>query len=98
MIAFRTTGEGGEIHLSEGVHALGEDAGRIIVAAVQAFDGFTPDTDPCGEHDCAFVAVGILRVLFKIDYYDPTMEHHSENPADPEKTVRVMTIMFPEEY
>jgi Protein of unknown function (DUF3768) len=26
--------------------------------------------------------------FFKIDYYPPDMEHGSENPADPEQTVR----------
>nr|WP_295463723.1 DUF3768 domain-containing protein [Mesorhizobium sp.] len=39
-----------------------------------------------------------MRVIFKIDYFDPTLLHRSDDPTDPNITRRVMTIMLTEEY
>lgn len=36
--------------------------------------------------------------MFKIDYYDLELEYGSEDPADPEQTVRVLTVMLPSDY
>ncbi|MEL0253528.1 MAG: DUF3768 domain-containing protein, partial [Novosphingobium sp.] len=37
------------------------------------------------------------QIRFAIDYYDGSIEWGSENPADPDVTTRVMTIMLPED-
>jgi len=89
---------GGMVVISQGMAALDREVWREVVAAVATFDAFTPDNDPYGEHDCAVVDVGGLPIIFKIDYYDPTMLHHSDDPANPELTKRVLTIMLAEEY
>ena len=38
------------------------------------------------------------RYFFKIDYYDLTLEFRSDDPADPTKTTRVLTLMRADEY
>lgn len=70
---------------------------RLLVA-VQAFDAFDEGNDPWGEHDFGALEIDDERVFFKIDYYDLTRAMHSEDPTDPTKTERVMTIMLATEY
>ncbi|MBI1256564.1 MAG: DUF3768 domain-containing protein [Chloroflexi bacterium] len=65
---------------------------------VMAFDAFTPDNDPYGEHDFGAITVDGVRMFWKIDYYDPSQPWGSSNPADPNVTRRVMTVMLPEDY
>ena len=95
---FRSTGIGGKVLMTRGIAALPEQDQSDIVQKVRAFDAFTEDNDPHREHDFgAFTHKG-RKVFWKIDYYDPSMTYGSEDPADPEKTSRVLTIMLAEEY
>ena len=96
--AFRRSLTGGTLMLTAGIVALGAEAQTRIIAAVQAFDAFTPDNDPHGEHDFGSLDVEGERIFFKIDYYDPTRAMHSEDAADPSKTERVLTVMLASEY
>ena len=89
---------GGKVLLTRGVASLDAAIQAKIMKAVAVFDQFTRDNDPHGEHDCAILSVGEHRIMFKIDYYDPTLTYASEDPADPAKTSRIMTIMFTDEY
>jgi len=94
----RQTGIGGKIMTTSGFASLDENIQQHLLEAIRNFDDFTQDNDPYGEHDCAIVSWEGYRVMFKFDYYDLTMSFGSEDPADSNKTTRVMTIMFPEEY
>ena len=89
---------GGMVVISGGIAAMRRELWAEAISAVAKFEAFTPDNDPYGEHDCAVVAAGALSVIFKIDYFDPTLLHHSDDPTDPNLTRRVMTIMRTEEY
>ena len=96
--AFRTTFNGGILVLTVGIQALPEEVQVEILYKVRTFDKFTPDNDPHGEHDCGSLMVQGHRVFWKIDYCDLNMEYHSENPADPGVTNRILTVMLSGEY
>jgi hypothetical protein len=96
--AFRTTMTGGRVMMTAGVDALPSDVKAMVIRRVATFSEFTPDNDPHGEHDFGTFAVAGRKFFWKIDYYDATVEFGSEDPADPSKTTRVLTIMLAEEY
>jgi Protein of unknown function (DUF3768) len=94
----RHTLRGGRVMMTASVSQLPLDQQRAIVQAVRTFHDFAEDNDPHGEHDFGAVTVGEHRCFFKIDYYALDMEHGSDDPADPAKTTRVLTIMLAEDY
>jgi hypothetical protein len=96
--AFRTTLTGGKVVVTHGVHELGQDFMDRAMAQVRAFKDFTDENDPHGEHDFGAIEEKGQKLFWKIDYYDAKCEYGSEDPADPEKTMRVLTVMLREEY
>lgn len=94
----RQTGRGGQVMTTPGVRALDEAACADLVRQVRTFTAFSEDNDPYGEHDFGAVDVAGERFFWKIDYYDPTLTMGSEDPSDPEKTARVLTLMRADEY
>ncbi len=99
--AFRRAFVGGAVVITAGVEALPADQRRAILSKVRAFDAFTGDNDPHGEHDLGVVEHGDVRCFWKIDYYDREMEMLSPDPADPADpavTTRVLTVMLADEY
>ena len=96
--AFRTALAGGRIAITPSIEELGEERVGAIVDAVRAYDAFNWANDPDGEHDFGAFTDDGLRVCWKIDYYDTDCVYGSEDPTDPEKTTRVLTIMRAEEW
>lgn len=88
----------GRIMITPGIQALGVRTVARVLTAIAAFDAFTDDNDPYGEHDCAILAVDGIEVLFKIDYYDRDLVYHSPDPSDPAVTLRIMVVMLATEY
>lgn len=84
--------------MTAGIAALSTPEQAAIVGAVRAFNAFSPDNDPHGEHDFGSVEHDGETVLFKIDYYDKSLQSASEDPSDPQQTTRVLTIMLAQEY
>jgi hypothetical protein len=95
---FRTMFGGGQIVMTQGVNELPLDTKARVILAVQSFDKFTEDNDPHREHDFGSFKIEGETYFFKIDYYALDMDGGSEDPADPEKTTRVLTIMRADEY
>ena len=94
----RCSFEGGQVLMTPGVNALAGNTLAQVLLAIRDFDDFTEDNDPYGTHEFGSVQVAGETVFFKIDAYDETMEYGSPNPADPEVTRRVMTILLASEY
>ncbi len=89
---------GGRIMVTCGVEAMGVITVAAVLDAIRRFDGFGADNDPYDERDMGGVDVAGQRILWKIDYYDARLEYGSPDPADPDVTTRVLTIMLASEY
>jgi hypothetical protein len=96
--AFRRSFSGGKVMMTAGVAALPDSAREVVLEEVRKFAAFSGDNDPHGEHDFGSFEVDGRKVFWKIDYYDAAMEFGSEDPADPLKTTRLLTIMLASEY
>ncbi|EBA12659.1 DUF3768 domain-containing protein [Roseobacter sp. CCS2] len=96
---FRTKGLGnGTVTLTQGVQEAGQAFILATIYAVRTFSDFSEDNDPWGEHDFGAVEIDGQKVFWKLDYYDPSLEQGSENPANDALTHRVLTIMLASEY
>jgi hypothetical protein len=96
--AFRTTFRGGKVVKTASVAALPDMVVAEAFKQVASFDEFTEDNDPHGEHDFGAFELCGRTFFWKIDYYDKALEYGSEDPSDPEKTTRVLTLMLAEDY
>ena len=95
---FRKTFIGGRVMLTAGINALPADDVAQILSCVRNFNDFTTANDPYNEHDMAGFDYKGQKIMFKIDYYDKSLRYLSNDPADENQTVRVMTIMTAAEY
>jgi hypothetical protein len=96
--AFRKSFCGGQVTVTAGVHALPPAVKARVLEAVRAFDKFDTGNDPHGEHDFCSLEIDGESYFAKMDYYDLEVRYGSEDPSDPTKTTRVLTIMRADEY
>lgn len=96
--AFRTTFAGGRVMLTATVDALPSDVKAMAIRKVTTFAEFDAANDPHGEHDFGSFDLAGHKFFWKIDTYDRSLEFGSDDPADPQKTTRVLTIMLAEDY
>lgn len=94
----RQTFWGGKVMTTPGVNELPEEMQAALFRAVAEYDDFTADNDPHGERDFGCITIAGGKFFWKISYYDPRMEYGSDDPANPEMTTRVLTIMRADEY
>ena len=88
----------GRVMVTRSIRDLGPDFELAALLKVRAFDAFTADNNPHGERDYGSFDLQERRVLWKIDYYNPSLTCGSEDPSDPLQTCRVLTIMLAEDY
>jgi len=84
--------------MTGGITSFSQQTITEILEKVTMFDDFSEDNDPYQERDFGSFRSGGKDIYWKIDYYAPDMESGSEDPADEEKTQRVLTIMLASEY
>lgn len=84
--------------ITRGIAAMSKADQVSVLEAVINFDAFGPDNDPYGERDAGAFKHKGESIFWKIDYYDLSLEGGSPDPADPNVTARVLTIMLASEY
>ena len=89
---------GGMVCETPGFRSLTPEEQSTIREKIETFNDFTEDNDPHGEHDFGIVKHNGHKVFWKIDYYDHDTKEGSEDPSDPLKTLRLLTIMLADEY
>lgn len=96
----RRYGTGGSIFVTRSVADHPALHMEAILLALARYDAFDADNDPHGERDFGDLEVAGTSLLFKIDYYarGSQFAYGSDDPADPAKTERVLTIMLPEDW
>lgn len=95
---FRKSLLGGKVMLTRGIFSKGKKAINEILDSVKMFNDFNHKNDPYNEHDYGSFEYDGEKIMWKIDYYDRNLQYYSDNPADINKTIRVMTVMLAEEY
>lgn len=96
--AFRKTLAGGKMVMTASVAALPEMVKASALATLAEFNDFTPENDLHGEHDFISLEHCNRTLFWKCDYYNIEIDRGSEDPTDPEKTIRVGTLMLAEDY
>ena len=90
----------GMVLYTKGLMSLPPDKVALIWSRVRDYQSFTPEYDPYGERDLGVIDIaGVPRVFWKIDYYsDGTCSRASEDPSDPARSFRVLTVMLAAEH
>jgi hypothetical protein len=94
----RKTFTGGRLLLTPGISGLEPEHLNGILSEVRTFQNFSQDNDPWSEHDFGAFDFNGVRYFWKIDYYAPDLRQGSEDPSDPARTCRVLTVMRADEY
>jgi hypothetical protein len=84
--------------LTPGIAFLPEEQQRAILGKVAEFNDFTEGDNPYGERDFGAFDHEGQKIFWKIDYYDPSLQRGSEDPSDPTRTTRVLTVMLADEW
>jgi hypothetical protein len=89
----------GRCVMTAGVAALDSEVQAEVFKRVREFSDFKRGNDPYGEHDFGSITAAGEEVFWKIDYYaDAQMEFGADDPGDPARSFRVLTIMLACEY
>jgi hypothetical protein len=94
----RGQGTHSTIVVTAGLRHFDETYLARVSHAVAAFDQFSEDNDPHGEHDFGALTIDGVELFWKIDYFDLDLNAHSPDKANADITHRVLTIMLASEY
>jgi hypothetical protein len=88
----------GRIFFTAGINALPPSTQIALWFAIRDFTDFTLENNPHGERDFGAVHLEGAGEVFWNYYADETMTYGSEDPSDPARCFRVLTIMLASEY
>lgn len=88
----------GKVVLTPGIQALPPQTRERILSMVRCYDDFNEGCNPHGERDFGGFDLKGQGYFWKIDYYDTDLHYLSPDPANPQVTTRVLTIMLADEY
>ena len=84
----RTTFAGGRVQLHTGMHCLDPQICGRALYALSRCNRFTPDD----EHDAGYFTFAGFQFEWQIEYRSPEGRGRSIDPADPTRTLRVLTL------
>lgn len=84
----RTTFRGGRVQMTMGLFQLGSQIRGRALCALSQYSGFMPED----EHDHGVFIFGGFAFEWQIEYRAADGIGHSPDPADPAKTLRVLTL------
>lgn len=94
----RKTGAGGAVMITQNVRRITGFDPNVLASALANYEGFDADNDPHGERDFGDLTLWGWDLIWKIDYYDAALKYGSDDPADPQKTRRVLTVMLASDW
>lgn len=91
----------GGFMFTQGINSLPPETQVSIWAAVRDFNDFSEGNDPYAERDFGAFTIEDVpeKIFWKIDYYaDASCSGGAEDPSDPARCFRILTIMLASEY
>jgi hypothetical protein len=84
----RTTLKGGRVQMTRSVYDLDDRLRGRALSVLARYNKF----DPASEHDCGVFIFAGFAFEWRIEYRGTDGGGISSDPADPEKTFRVLTL------
>ena len=94
----RRYGIGGQILLTRSIRSKPKEEIAEIFEKVRTFNDFHRGNDPYSERDFGSFDYKGEKIVWKVDYYSPDMKYGSEDPSDPSKCARTLTIMLDSDW
>ena len=95
--AFRQSFVGGVIVITPALEELSSKVRERVLERVRTFDEWNDKDEPFGEHDFGAFKIDGVDFFWSIECYDRSMQRGTDDPTDPEKTTRVLTVMTGED-
>lgn len=94
----RQYGIGGQILLTRSIRSKPKEEIAEIFEKVRTFNDFHRGNNPYSERDFGCFDYKGEKIVWKVDYYSPDMKYGSEDPSDPSKCARTLTIMLDSDW
>lgn len=88
----------GRVVMTRGVAELPEETRARVLSMVRSYDDFDVLAGAQQERDFGAFEYQGQGYFWKIDCYDADLKYLSPDPANPDVTRRVLTIMLADEY